>query len=198
MALIATGQNFEQPKAGTVQGVCVACWDLGFQNEQYQGQEPKVTRKIVLAFEIAQKYKDGDLKGKPMMISREYALSLGQKATLRKHLETWRASAFKPAELKGFDVEKVVGGNCFLTLVHTEGGKAKIEGIGSLPEGMPKMKPSGNIQMPKWVKDKQAKQVNPDGTPYGEVPDMSGGDGDFYDEGGGFGNESVDPNEPGF
>jgi hypothetical protein len=56
--------------------------------------------------------------GKRFQVSKMYTLSLNEKANLRKDLETWRGKKFTADELKGFDLEKLVGVNCQLQLIH--------------------------------------------------------------------------------
>jgi hypothetical protein len=44
---------------------------------------------------------------------------LAETSALRKDLETWRGIPFTPAQLEGFEVKKVVGAYCMLTVNHT-------------------------------------------------------------------------------
>jgi len=52
---------------------------------------------------------------------KQYNLSLHEKATLRKDLESWRGRKFSEEELKGFDLEKLIGVNCQIQIVHDLG-----------------------------------------------------------------------------
>jgi hypothetical protein len=47
-----------------------------------------------------------------------YTLSLSDKANLRKHLEAWRGRKFTPLELRGFDLENLIGVNCQIQVIH--------------------------------------------------------------------------------
>jgi hypothetical protein len=76
-----------------------------------------------------------------MTIGAKYTLSLHEKATLRKLLQSWRGKAFTPDELKKFDVTTVVGKPCLLSVSHApkDGGGvyANIDTAMRLPPGMP-------------------------------------------------------------
>ena len=85
-----------------------------------------------------------DLKTqKRFLVMNWYTLSLHKKATLRQHLEAWRGRKFKPEELKGFDLEKLLGANCQLQIIHTESDTgrtyANIQAIVPLSKDMEKM-----------------------------------------------------------
>lgn len=77
---------------------------------------------------------------KPMVISKEYTLSLGKKANLRRDLEGWRGREFTADELKGFGVENVLDKPCMLNVIHKTSGSgnlyAVITGISALPKGV--------------------------------------------------------------
>jgi len=45
-------------------------------------------------------------------------MSLGKKANLRADLESWRGQAFTDDELKGFDISKLLGVYCMVTVKH--------------------------------------------------------------------------------
>ncbi len=61
----------------------------------------------------------------PMTVNKEYTLSLSKKANLRRDLESWRGRQFTEDELKGFDVAKIVGQPCLLTITHKLSGAGK-------------------------------------------------------------------------
>ena len=75
-----------------------------------------------------------------MLISKEYSLSLGKKANLRRDLEGWRGREFTADELKGFAVEKVLDKPCMLNVIHKTSASgnvyAVITGISALPKGV--------------------------------------------------------------
>lgn len=141
MAIVAKasseGKTFDPAPAGVHQGVCVDVVDLGILDVTWQGQSKK-QHKINVAWQIAEKRDDG----KPFLVFKRYTLSLGEKATLRKDLESWRGRAFTRDEEQGFDVERLIGANCLLNIQHNEsGGKtyANVVSVMPLLKGMPKI-----------------------------------------------------------
>ena len=94
--------------------------------------------------------------------------SLGKKANLRKFLETWRGRKFTDDELKGFELAKLAGLGCLITLVHSERNGAvyaNIEGCAKLPKGMPEMRAENELlvydidqpvpqTLPEWIRKK--------------------------------------------
>jgi hypothetical protein len=155
MSVIVTdnGGTFEAIPTGVFPGVCCSLWDLGFQ-PGFQGQGQ--AHKIVLGWEIAERKTEGEWAGKRFVVTKTYTASLNEKANLRKDLESWRGLPFTPEELKGFDLEKVVGVPCMLNLVAqtTKAGKTWT-GIAAI---MPPVKGSEKLipetpreYMPKWI-----------------------------------------------
>lgn len=153
--------------AGTHRAVCYGVWDIGLQKTVFQGQE-KTQHKCVVGFEIDEQIPSGEYTGKRMTIFKRYTLSLSEKATLRKDLESWRGRAFTPEELRGFDIEKLVGVSCMLSVVHNvtrdaSGDRtyANIVSVSKLMKGVESMKPENPSTTPEWIKKLQEKAVNP-------------------------------------
>ena len=138
------GQKFDQIPEGVYGARCFAIYDLGTQAETWQGEE-KQMHKVLFMWEIPElriTVKDkttGEEKDLPRAISNRYTLSLGDKAKMRAHLESWRGKAFTNAELEGFDLKNILGKACQLQVIHNEsGGKtyANITSVMALPKGM--------------------------------------------------------------
>lgn len=128
--------DFLPPPPGTHVAVCYRFIDLGTQETEFQGQK-KHQRKVMLGWELDEMMEDG----KPFMVSQRYTWSMSEKANLRADLESWRGVAFKESDFGpgGFDIRRVIGAPCMLTIVHAEkNGKtyANIRAIGKLPKGM--------------------------------------------------------------
>lgn len=162
MPIIATNEgNFEQPPTGLQQAVCVFVHDIGTQKGDYMGK-PTEAHKVIVSWELGEKMTTGDYAGKPFMISKYYTLSLSEKANLRKDLESWRGQAFSETELEGFDVEKLIGANCYLNLVKNDKGKVVISAITQLPKGAGKLVPVNTVPSEnymKWINRERAKSV---------------------------------------
>jgi hypothetical protein len=177
------------PEAGTTQAVCCAVWDLGLQKATYMGKE-KIQHKIIIAWEITEKINapDSEYHGKPYMLNKRYTLSLGDKANLRKDLESWRGKPFNADELaKGFDLEKLYGVNCLLGIKHVPDSKdasiiyANVSAILPTQKSMPNIQPLRTREEPppKWVIEKQAQAVKVADEINDPFPELGGG---FADE----------------
>jgi hypothetical protein len=138
--IIATaGENkdFTPAPAGSHQAVCVDVIDKGLVEVTYAGKT-KTQHKITVAWQIDERRDDM----KRFLVYKRYTLSLNEKATLRKDLESWRGKAFTRDEEMGFDVEALIGANCLLNVQHKESGDktyANVTAVMSLPKGMAKM-----------------------------------------------------------
>lgn len=129
------GGDFEQAPAGTHIGRCVRLIDLGTQFGEYQGK-PTSARKVVVTWELPNALMtEGEYAGKPFLVGKWYTASIGEKANLRKDLVNWRGREFTEEELKGFDIKKLLGVPCMLSLTPNEKGKVRVTGIMKLPPG---------------------------------------------------------------
>jgi hypothetical protein len=133
------GLDFERPEAGPQAAVLVALIDLGTQRDDF-GDRQRQVRKVLLAFELAERRRDGTA----FVVARDYTLSLGRKAALRKMVEGWRGAAL--AEDEEVRLAEWLGKPCLLTLVeHTTSSDkivVKVDGVGRLPKGMVALTPS--------------------------------------------------------
>jgi hypothetical protein len=153
--------------AGNFQAVLYGVWDIGFQVQEWKGAK-KVVPKVVLAWEISKKISEGDFAGKRYTISKTYTFNYGDKANLRKDIESWLGRNFTEQEKNNFDLDSLLRKNCFLNIAHNESnGKkyANVKAITPLIEGLPDMVPETPADMPKWVADKRAHSVSPDYDP---------------------------------
>lgn len=123
MALIAKaagGGDFKPVPAGQYAAVCYSVVDLG---DQYSPTYDKWSQKVRITWELHGENQIGDSTaqlddGSPMSISREFSLSLAENSKLRPFLEQWRGKAFTEEELAGFDVTKLLGAPCMVSVQH--------------------------------------------------------------------------------
>ena len=130
------GGDFELVSEGTHIARCVRIIDLGMQPGGKDFPEPKKT--VMFTFEIPAEMRLINGDERPALISRRFTASLHEKATLRKFLETWRGRKFTKEELAGFELRKVLGQPCMLTVVHSDnGGKhyANVQAAAAMPRG---------------------------------------------------------------
>lgn len=122
---------------GTYAARCYGIVSLGTQpalNPQF-----KPTFKVVALFELPN---DLAPNGKPMGASQFLNAYLGSSKKPSKtaiFLNSWRGRPFTEEEAKGFDLMKVVGAPCLLSIVHEErNGKVRevISSIAPLMKGM--------------------------------------------------------------
>lgn len=127
--------------AGNHVARCVRVIDLGMQKDDGQFGL-KIQHKLMLTWELPdEKHTFKEENGpEPFQVSKEYTVSLHEKAGLRKELESWRGRAFTAEELDAFNVGKLLGAPCLLNVIHSprkDGGgmRAKVGGISPLPKG---------------------------------------------------------------
>jgi len=76
----------------------------------------------------------------PMVIDKEYTLSLSEKANLRKDIDSWRGKALTEKEAEEFDLTALLGVECMLSIIHKTTRKGKdyvyISSISRVPKGL--------------------------------------------------------------
>lgn len=109
--------NFTPCPEGLHQAICVDVVDLGLQKGAY-GEKHKVELRWQTELE-------NEEVNRRFQLRKWYTASLHEKASLRKDLECWRGRKFTEDELKSFDLEKLIGVNCQLQVIHniTDDGK---------------------------------------------------------------------------
>ena len=164
--------NFEKAPTGMQQAVCSFVNDIGKQMGEYMG-EPKISHKVIITWELAEKKTQGNSAGEPFLVSKFYTLSLNEKANLCKDLESWRGKSFTEDELKGFDLEKLIGANCFLNITESKNDGRIVSAVTPIAKGMTKIERKYSA-MPdgfaKWVQGLKDKAVHDAGTQEDDVP----------------------------
>ncbi len=133
-------KSYEPVPAGSHIARCYSMIEIGTVSYDWQG-EKKHLHKVRITWELPLETKVFDeAKGEqPFSISKEYTLSMHEKANLRKDLEAWRGKAFTDDEARGFDITVLVGKPCMLNIVHaTKDGNtyANVAGISPMPKGL--------------------------------------------------------------
>ena len=163
-------------KPGMYQAVCYRYYDLGTHHVDYTYQGKHIVgdnRKVHIAFEIPSERieidKDGITQDLPRVQSKEYNLTLGKKANLRNDLQSWRGRDFTEKELDGFSLDKILGVNATLNIIHNDKGYPIIASINPLTKGVHPVKPENEVygwsfdndgpdQLPKdipdWIREK--------------------------------------------
>jgi len=125
--------------SGTHIARCYQMIHIGTVEWEYNGEQ-KFSNKVRLTFELPNEMRDFGGEEKPMVISKEYTLSMHEKSNLRKDLELWRGKQFTNEELASFDLMFMLEEECNLTVIHktSKSGNdfATIGGLSSLPKGV--------------------------------------------------------------
>jgi hypothetical protein len=136
IATAGDSKSFTPAPEGTHQAICVDVIDHGLKPNAFK--PGAMQHKVAIAWQIDERRDDG----KRFLVYKRYTLSLNEKATLRKDLESWRGKAFTRDEENGFDVETIIGVNCLVNVQHNQSGDktyANVSAVLALPKGMPKL-----------------------------------------------------------
>ena len=90
--------------------------DLGLVTDQF-GTRPMVELRWML-----ERLDTQDADERRIIVRKRYRNSLHEKAGLRRDLEMWRGKKFSADELRGFDLERLIGVSCPLGAVVLAGG----------------------------------------------------------------------------
>jgi hypothetical protein len=143
MSINATtsGTKRELIPAGNYVARCYSMIHIGTVVEEILG-EKKTQNKCRITWELPTELRvfNAENGEQPMVISKEYTLSMHEKANLRRDLESWRGKAFTDEQAAKFDITKLLGVPCMLNIIHkvTKQGNdfATISNISSLPRGL--------------------------------------------------------------
>ena len=149
MAIIAKssgngdGVAYSPIPAGNYVARCYSMIDLGTREEEILGQK-KIVHKVRVTFELPTELKvfNPEKGEQPCVISKEFTLSMNEKANLRAFLTSWRGKAFTEEEASAFDVTKLLGVPCLLNVIHKQGRKDpskvfdEIASATPIPKGM--------------------------------------------------------------
>lgn len=193
------GGDFTPAPEGTHFGVCDMVVDLGHQRTTYMGAET-IKKQVYIRWQVPAKRiewtdRDGAKREGPMVIGKTYTASLADKANLRKDLQSWRGKVFSDAELKGFDISRLLGVGATITVTHKESNGrtfANIASVGGIPHGIDQPRPENGVSLyddehtevlsslPKWLQDKIAGRVEPPAIT--DLPEQRGEDRDLDDD----------------
>jgi len=137
---------------------------LGTVKQSYLGEE-KWTNLVRITWELPTELRcfNADKGEQPCVISKEVTLSMNEKSTLRALLTAWRGKAFTEDEAKEFDVTKLIGKPCMISIFH-QASKSnpekiyeRIASISPVMKGMecpPQVNPSFEFSVGEYNQDK--------------------------------------------
>ena len=141
--LISTTQSnstkeFKNAPPGSHLGRLYKIVDLGTQQGEWEGKAT-YARKMIFYFELHGEDDKGmpltNDDGKPLIVTKYYNASLGEKATLRKHLQTWLNLDFSKMP-EGFKVENILGKFAMINVTTYQKDnktRASVEGLSAVP-----------------------------------------------------------------
>ena len=144
MPITATNTQIQREliPAGNYIARCYQMIEIGTVKETILGKE-KIIPKVRIGWELPTEIKVfKDENGEqPCVISKEYTLSMAEKANLRIALKSWRGKDFTEDEAKSFDITKLLGVPCMINIIHKtskDGLKVyeEISGITPIPKGI--------------------------------------------------------------
>lgn len=135
--------EYSTPPEGLHPAVCVDVIDLGIVKTQF-GEQVKI--------EIRWQLEEKDEKtGKRFLVVQRYTPSLHEKSRLRPLLESWRGKKFSADEERQFDIEKLLGANCQLQLIHNikDEGRvyANVQAVVPYPRNAAKLRPEEYVRV---------------------------------------------------
>lgn len=110
--------EFQSVKPGTYLARCYRMVEIGTVKEEFQGQI-KVAQKVMITWELPTELAvfNPEKGEEPFTVSKTYTLSMHEKANLRKDLESWRGKGFTEEECRKFDITKLLGVPCLLSII---------------------------------------------------------------------------------
>lgn len=153
------GGGHAKAPAGNHPAVLVAIVDMGTHYSEFQSVG-KWQRKAYFVWELVTE-KIAGTKDKNHVIGIDLALSLNEKAKLRKFIESRLGKPLPDGA--DYDVSAELGQRCLLGVIE-KNGHPKVETVSAVPKGLPFPEPqnaptyypldairSGNVKVPEWV-----------------------------------------------
>ena len=107
--------KFKAHPDGQFVAQCVDTIDLGFKVQDFPGTKPYLAQTCVLVFRTGEVNED---TREFIDVAREFTVSMGEKANLRKFLEQWRGKPYTPEQIReGVPLHKLTGNFGLLTVV---------------------------------------------------------------------------------
>lgn len=196
------GKDFKKVPPGAHFAICNMVVDCGIQEASFKGKKKQMS-KVYIRWEVPDERvtweKDGKEHEGPCSIGNFYTLSLSEKALLRKDLENWRGKMFSEEELKGFDLETILGKPCQIMVTHSDDGKyANVKGVMGLSKDQRERGKNAKAEnplisfslatatdadykkLPEWLQEKIANRVEPQEIK--PAPNSERADDDFDDD----------------
>ena len=161
---------YAKPPEGSHICVVVDGVDLGMQQETYPGKPTRLVHKYAIVWQIDEINPDTITevtpKGKRFEVSKEFTVSMGEKANLRKFLATWRGKSYTDAEAaEGAPLHKLYGAPGLMQIEHKQSKSnadrtyTNVISVVKLPKGVAPIQPLDYVRSEHW-KERIAKQAD--------------------------------------
>ncbi len=148
--------KFEQPPMGLNAAVICGVWDIGTQKFEWQGKVSE-NPQLVIGLELAEKQTEGDHVGQPFRVYKFENLYMSKNAKCRKDVQALLGRILSDSEAATFDLETLVGTNCYVTLIG-DGEKFKIDSFSANLKPNPKLKIE-DTKEPEFVTKKRGESL---------------------------------------
>lgn len=114
------GGNFISVEPGTYVARCYSMIEIGTIEVTFKG-ETKKQHKVAITWELPTETAifNEDKGPEPFVVSKKYTLSMHEKSNLRKDIEAWRGKGYTEEEAKRFDITKLLGQPCLLSVIQS-------------------------------------------------------------------------------
>ncbi len=143
-----------KPPEGSHQAVLVDVIDLGMQDHSYMGESKGKVHKCALVWQIDETNPE---TGGRFELSKEFTVSMGEKANLRKFLGAWRGKSYSDQEAAdGAPLHKLEGVNGIMQIEHKQSKSnpdrtyTNIVSLVPLMKGTPKIAPEKYTRAEFW------------------------------------------------
>lgn len=204
MAIIATSNGSAQRELiepGNYVARCYKMIQIGTVKETINGVD-KMLHKVRIGWELPTELRvfKEETGEQPLIIDKEYTLSMSEKSNLRQMLKSWRGKDFTEEEAKAFDITVLLGKPCLINIIHkpskTDPSRhyEEISGITTIVKGMsvpPAINPTEVLSfdsfnhellesLPDFIKDKvkSSEEYKEMMSNAKEIPDANRGDDD--------------------
>ena len=135
-----TESKFKAHDEGQFVGQCVDVMDLGEKVQDFPGTDHYLAPTCALVFRTGERNDDGEY----IDIARDFTVSMGEKANLRKFLEQWRGRPYTKEQVEaGVPIDKLTGQHGLLSVSHRTSGKGRIYANITACVGIPKAMAGG-------------------------------------------------------
>lgn len=150
--IVARGSDskFKPHPDGQFVGQCVDTIDLGEKVQDFPGTIPYLAPTCALVFRTGEK---NDETGEFIDIAREFTVSMGEKANLRKFLEQWRGKPYTADQVDaGVPIDKLTGNHGLLSIAHRTSGKGRVYANITACVGVPKQMATALVKYPDYTR----------------------------------------------